>query len=204
MRTLPLALLAAMLALAGGCEKPQKLTPEQAAAAQQATAEANAMSSAAVGSRYQVYRWMTPAEMVKSRLGYDPSQNQGVRIEVQDAVNGLLQQYGYRQGSPADFVIAFTDSYLDRNRMDPGSIYGMDPNAPDPDLGSVQTEAYSDLEVYRYPEEQFGLLFFDARTRKLLWRGWGKEELYGDQQTDEEIDEAVLRALNDMPVPLGN
>lgn len=203
MRT-PMLLVAcaAMAGLAVGCDKPQKLTAEEAAIAQQTTQQMNASANAVASSRYRTYRWMTPEEMVASRLGYDPSMDPGTRYEVEQAIDDDLANKGFQSGAPADFVVAFSDAYLDRNRSAPmWAFEGPTIEATSGPAGS-QVVGFDNGEMYRTPEETFTILFLDAQTRRLLWRGKGVEKLNGPKQSDEAIETAVYRALDDMPVPL--
>jgi hypothetical protein len=87
---------------------------------------------------------------------------------------------GYQQGDPADFTVAFSDVYLDKEKL----------------LGNTG------IGIVKGPEEKFTIAFFDAKTGKLLWRGWGKEKLSGEQPDNKRIALAVSHALEDMPVPL--
>jgi hypothetical protein len=169
-----------LLGLLAGCSSPAKLTPQEAAAATEITNEMNTPSAAIGSSRYRTYRWLTPEEMTVHQLGYDLSMDPQTRQEVEEAVNDQLARFGYQQADPADFTVAFTDVYLDQNPM----------------LGNT------DIEIIKYPEEKFTVAFFDAQTGSMLWRGWGKEVLRGDHQTDEQVVLAVSHALENMPVPL--
>jgi len=84
------------------------------------------------------------------------------------------------KGDPADFTVAFSDVYLDKEKA----------------LGNTG------IDIVKGPEEKFTIAFFDTQTGKLLWRGWGKEKLSGGQPDDKQIALAVSHALADMPVPL--
>ena len=188
--------------VAAGCDKPQKLTAEEAAIAQQTTQQMNAEANAVATSHYRTYRWMTAEEMVASRLGYDPSMDPGTRYEVEQAIDDDLANKGFQSGTPADFVVAFSDAYLDRNRSAPmWAFEGPTIEATEGPDGS-QVVGFDNGEMYRTPEETFTILFLDAKTRRLIWRGKGVEKLNGPKQSDEAIETAVYHALDDMPVPL--
>jgi hypothetical protein len=94
--------------------------------------------------------------------------------------------------------------YIDGNRSAPGWAFEGPAIEATGGVGRSQIEAYDDMEIYRTPEEAFSILFLDARTRRLLWRGTGREHLRGEsgQQSDEAIETAVYHALDDMAVPL--
>lgn len=192
------------MALLAGCQKPEKLTQADVAIANQTTADVYAENAAVVASPRHNYRWLTTEEMVRLRLGYDPTMSSSTRYEVEQAINDDLAQKGYQQAQPADFLIAFSDAYIDRNRSDPGPLgvegFGVSIGGAE-GVTESQTEAYDDMELYRKPEETFTILFLDARTRRLLWRGTGKEVLENDQSA-EKIEAAIFRALDEMPQPL--
>jgi hypothetical protein len=193
-----------LLGIVPGCQKPTKLTQQEAVIAEQTTEQMGASAAAVAASRYRTYRWMTDEEMVRYRLGYDPTMDAGTRYAVEQAVDDDLADKGFQRGEPADFVVAFSDVYIDRNRSAPGWAFeGPGMEATEGVSGS-QMQAYDDMEIYRTPEEAFTIVFLDARTRRLLWRGKGREHFGSEsgQQSDAAIEAAVYKALDDMPVPL--
>lgn len=194
----------AAVALLAGCQKPEKLTQQDVAIANQTTAAVYAENAAVVSSPHRNYRWLTAEEMVQYRLGYDPTMSFSTRDEVEQAVDDDLAQKGYQQAQPADFLVAFSDAYIDRNRSDPGPLgvegFGVSVGSSE-GVTESQTVAYDDMELYRKPEETFRIVFLDAKTRHLLWLAIGKEVL-GNDQSAEKIEGAVFRALDGMPEPL--
>ena len=193
-----------LLGIIPGCQKPVKLTQQEAMIATETTEQTNASAAAVAQSRYRTYRWMTDEEMVRYRLGYDPTMDAGTRYAVEQAVDDDLADKGFQRNEPADFVVAFSDVYIDRNRSAPGGAFeGPGIEATEGVSGS-QMQAYDDMEIYRTPEEAFTIVFLDARTRRLLWRGRGREHFasMAGTQSDEAIETAVYHALDDMPVPL--
>ncbi len=205
MRTLkPWVASILLLATLTACQKPVKLTQQEAAIAEQTTEQMNASAAAVPQSRYSRYRWLTDEEMVQYRLGYDPTMSAGTRYEVEQAVNDNLADKGFRQDSPADFVVAFNDVYIDRNRSAPGGAFEGPAIEATEGVSGSQMEAYDDMEVYRTPEEGFTIIFLDAQTHRLLWRARGREHFasMAATQGDEAIEIAVNHALDTMPVPL--
>jgi hypothetical protein len=193
-----------LLGVVAGCHQPAKVTQQEAAIAAETTQQMNASAAAVARSRYRTYRWMTDEEMVRARLGYDPTMDSGTRYAVEQAVDDDLADKGFQRGEPADFVVAFSDVYIDRNRSDPDwPLEGPGMDAIEGVSGS-QMEAYNDMEVYRTPEEAFTIIFLDARTHRLLWRGTGREHFrtVEGRQSDQAIATAVYHALDGMPVPL--
>ena len=200
----PLVAGALLLGMVAGCQKPAKVTQQDSALAQATTKEMNASAAAVARSRYRTYRWMTDEEMVRYRLGYDPTMDAGTRYAVEQAVDDGLADKGFQPGEPADFIVAFSDVYIDRNRSDPGWPFEGQGIDPIEGVSGSQMEAYNDMEVYRTPEEAFTIVFLDARTRRLLWRGTGREHFRSveGRQSDEAVISAVYRAVDAMPVPL--
>ena len=153
-----------LLGIVAGCHEPAKVTQREAAIAAQTTEQMNTSAAAVARSRYRTYRWMTDEEMVRYRLGYDPSMDAGTRYAVEQAVNDDLADKGFQRGEPADFVVAFSDVYIDRNRSDPGWPFEARVSTPSKASAGSQMEAYNDMEVYRTPEEAFTIVFLDAQT----------------------------------------
>jgi hypothetical protein len=171
---------AILLILQTGCSSPAKVTSQDAAIATQTINETSSTATAIGKSKYRTYRWLTPEEMTAHQLGYDPGLDLKTREQVTEAVDDELANMGYQQGDPADFTVAFSDVYLDKEKA----------------LGNTG------IDIVKGPEEKFTIAFFDTQTGKLLWRGWGKEKLSGGQADDKRIALAVSHALEDMPVPL--
>ena len=175
-----LAIIAILPLLQTGCSPSAKVTAQDAAIATKTMNETTSTATAIAKSHYRTYRWLTPEEMTAYQLGYDPGLDSATRQDITRAVEDELANMGYQQGDPADFTVAFSDVYLDKEKA----------------LGNTG------IAIVKGPEEKFTVAFFDAHTGKLLWRGWGKEKLSGDQPDDKRIALAVSHALADMPVPL--
>ena len=205
MRTLkPYVVCVLLLATLAGCQKPAKLTKQEAAIAEETTEQMSASAAAVARSRYHTYRWLTDEEMVRYRLGYDPSMSAGTRYAVEQAVDDNLSDKGFQQSEPADFVVAFSDVYIDRSRSAPGGAFEGPAMEVTEGVSGSQMEAYNDMEVYRTPEEGFTIIFLDAGTRRLLWRGTGREHFasMAGTQSEQAIETAVYHALEDIPLPL--
>src|SRR5512144_3071652 len=107
-------------AAADRCRLPEACEGDAASIAAETTEQVNASAAAVARSRYRTYRWMTDEEMVRYRPGYDPTMDAGTRYAVEQAVDDDLADKGFQQGEPADFIVAFSDVYTDRNRSAPG------------------------------------------------------------------------------------
>lgn len=200
-RTKVLAAAVLPLLAVAACQKSPKLSPQVVA---QTEAQLEVPVAAVEQSPYRNYRWMTDQEMINSRIGFDPTMSPDTRYLVERAINDDLAQKGYVEGQPADFIVAFNDTYIDRNRSDPYNPF-LGPTLEDTGgVGGSTMEAYSDMEVYRTPEEAYSILFFDAKTHRLLWRGHGREHFatMAETQSNEAIEVAIYHALDPMPVPL--
>jgi hypothetical protein len=179
-KSFALAIVAILPLLQTACSPSAKVTAQDAAVATQTLNETTSTAAAIAKSHYRIYRWLTPEEMTAYQLGWDPGLDSTTRQEITRAVEDELANMGYQQGDPADFTVAFSDVYLDKEKL----------------LGNTG------IGIVKGPEEKFTVAFFDAQTGKLLWRGWGKEKLSGDQPDNKRIALAVSHALADMPVPL--
>ena len=162
----PLLACVLLLMIVAGCQKPPEVTQQEAAIAAESTEQTSASAAAVARSRYRTYRWMTDEEMVRYRLGYDPTMDAGTRYAVEQAVDDDLADKGFQRGEPADFVVAFSDVYIDRNRSAPGGAFeGPGIEATEGVSGS-QMQAYDDMEIYRTPEEAFTIVFLDANDKR--------------------------------------
>lgn len=202
--------LTVALVVVAGCSKPQKLTMQQGEYATEATQQAMAPQAPQAIGRYRTYRWLTSEEMVDRRLGWDPTLSGGTRYAIEQAVDYELSERGYQEGKPADFVVAYNDTYIDRSREDPAGpfvdAYPFAPTDTTAVAGGVPqgVSMYSGGELYRTPEEAFVIAIYDAKTGKLLWRGAGKEHFrtMSATQSDEGIESAINHAFVTLPTPL--
>lgn len=203
------------------CDHPSpKLTQQDVAIANATTAAMAAPDAAVAQSRYRTYRWMTPEEMLRYKVPYDPTMADGTRYTIQQAVDTNLTGKGFQQGQPADFVIALSDVYLDNNRQAAGFGVMGEEFTFSVDSQGEQSGAYQDQEQIRPAGDRLTFLFLDARTHRVLWAGRGNDVLVGvqqvnpndtadeyltppgPQQSGANIDAAVYQALATMPVPL--
>src|SRR5512133_1888380 len=109
-----------LLGLVAGCQKPAKVTQQEAAIVEQTTEQMSASAAAVAGSRYRSYRWMTDEEMIRYRLGWDPTMSAGARDAVEQAVADDLADKGFLRTEPAASVAAFRAGSIDCNRSAPG------------------------------------------------------------------------------------
>lgn len=206
MRSLrPFAALVCVVGVIAGCQNEHPISAQEAATAAQTKQQMDAPTGAVVAaSRYRSYRWLTAEEMVSHRLGYDPTMAASTRYAVEQAVDDDLAGKGFQRSTPADFLVGFNNAYRDRNRAAAGPAFlggAIELNEGD---GGEHVEAYSGMEVYKTPQETFSIVFLDAQTLRLLWRGAGTENFASEsaKQSNERIEAAVYRALSDLPVPL--
>ena len=207
--------------LVAACEHPSpKLTQQEVAIANATTSTMEAPDPAVAQSRYRTYRWMSPEEMLRYKVPYDPTMADGTRYAIQQAVDTNLASKGFQKGQPADFVVALSDVYLDNSRQAAGFGVMGEEFTLTADSQGVQSGAYQDQEQVRPASERLTFLFLDARTHRVLWAGRGNDVLVGvqqvnpndtadeyltppgPQQSGANIDAAVYQALAIMPVPL--
>lgn len=214
----------ACIAVAGvmaGCGGPSPIVTQQEVAIANATTAAMEVPDPAVASSYyRTYGWMTPEQMLRIKLPYDPTMTDGTRYAIQQAVDTNLAGKGFQLGEPVEFVIALSDVYLDNNRQAPGfGVLGEEFTLTGDSQG-VQSGAYQDQEQYRPASDRLTFVFLDAKTYRVLWTGRGDDVLQGleqsnprdtgdyylggtgNQQSGANIDAAVYQVLAPLPVPL--
>ena len=213
--------LAAAGLTAGCTNRPAPIvTQQEVAIANATTAAMEAPNPAVATSRYRTFDWMSPQEMLRLKLPYDPTMSGGTRYAIQQAVNDNLADKGFQRGEPADFVIALSDVYFDNNRQAPGFGVLGEEFTLNVDSQGTQSGAYMNQEEYKPASERLTFIFLDAKTYKVLWAGSGNDVLTGLEQTSPRdtgeyylgsnapkqsganIDAAVDQALATMPVPL--
>ena len=145
-------------------------------------------------TRYHTYDW-GPADALPTgdpRLDKDPF----FKDRVQGAVEKELAAKGIRlssSGTP-DLLIHYHANISNR----------IDVNRTEREYGYCQG-ADCDSWVVEYEAGTLVLDFIDARTKRLIWRGWAQdsvEDALGNQdRMVKKIDEAVTRMLARFPRP---
>lgn len=172
------ALLAA--GLVAGCGGPEPIVTQQEVNIANATTAAMEAPDAAVAtSYYRVFGWMSPEEMMRLKVPYDPTMTDGTRYAIQQAVNNNLTGQGFQLGQPPEFVIALSDAYLDNSRQAAGfGVLGEEFTLTS-DSEGVQSGSYMDQEEYKPASERLTFLFVDAKTHRVIWTGRGDDILKG-------------------------
>jgi hypothetical protein len=174
-----LALLLVVGAAAGCGGNPPIVTQQEVAIANATTETMEAPDPAVATSYYRVYGWMSPEEMERLKVPYDPTMDDGTRYAIQQAVDDNLTGKGFQQSQPADFVIALSDAYLDNSRQAPGfGVLGEEFTLTS-DSAGVQSGAYMNQEEYAPSSERLTFVFVDARTHRVIWTGRGDDVLKG-------------------------
>lgn len=211
----------AIAGMASGCGPKPVVTQQEVNIANATTAAMEAPDPAVATSYYRVFGWMSPEEMLRLKVPYDPTMADGTRYAIQQAVNSTLSGQGFQLGQPADFVIALSDAYLDNNRQAAGFGVLGEEFTLTADSQGTQSGTYMDQEQYKPASERLTFLFVDAKTHRVIWTGRGDDILKGldtsaprdtgdyylgpanaPQQSGANIDAAVNQALASMPVPL--
>jgi len=139
-------------------------------------------------SRYRTYGW-GPADALTTgdpRLDNNPF----FRERLQADVDAQLAARGYEQTAPeaADLLLHYHVSVTQR----------IDVNAVDQRYGYCD-----DCQPRVYDAGTLTLDLVDARTGRLVWRGWAERSIEGtlDKQEwmEQQIDEAVARILERLP-----
>lgn len=143
-------------------------------------------------SQYRSFDWGTPDALPVNDPRY--ATNPFFKDYLQGAVEKELARRGMMlaNGEPPDVLIHYHANI--RRQIDPTSL----------DWASGYDAAFdSGTRVTSVEEATFVLDFIDARTNRLIWRGWAQRRL-GDSLDDREhlaetIDESVGRMLLRLP-----
>jgi len=153
------------------------------------------LSSQAEFTRYHSYGWAASDRLSTGdpRLDNNPFFLERLRSDVDRhlAAKGFEQQ---KVATP-DLVVHYHASV--RDEIDLSNI--------DRDISRCDTE---DCQPFVYQAGTIVLDLVDARTNKLVWRGWASDNLDGviDNQDwlEQKIDQAVLKIMERLPKsPLG-
>jgi hypothetical protein len=144
-------------------------------------------------SRYHTYDW-GPADALPAS---DPrlTNNAFYRDHVQGAIEKQMASRGYTQapagGSP-DLLIhyhAVVDTRLDVNRVDREHGYCYDESCA--------------ARVVEYDQGTLVLDVVDAKTNRVIWRGWAQKTVEGvlndEARLERQVDDAVTRMFERFP-----
>lgn len=118
---------------------------------------------------------------------------------VEKAVSAILEGRGYRKvasAGEADFLVTYHTALQRELQSSPsvGFAYG----AFWPSVGTVFINQPSARDVQK---GSLILDVIDARTKKLVWRGWITRVLEQGNYTQKGVDNAVRRILSKFPPP---
>ena len=141
--------------------------------------------------RYRTYSWAPAAalETGDARLDNNPFFHERIRADVEEQ----LAARGFEMTAPgdADLLVRYHASVT--QRIDLSDIDRESGNCGDGDS----------CRPYVYDAGSLVVDFVDARTDKLVWRGWSEESVDGaiDNQAlmERKIDRAVARILQRLP-----
>lgn len=137
---------------------------------------------------HRTYGWAAVEEL---RTG-DPrlDNNEIFHQRVQEAVDRAMAARGYEQGAPPDLLLHYHASVTQR----------IDVSQLDQRYGGCEA---GDCGPRVYDRGTLVIDLVDARTNRLLWRGWAEDavdRVIDDQDwLEEKIDEAVRRILDRLP-----
>jgi hypothetical protein len=140
---------------------------------------------------FKTYDW-TPADALPvgdPRLDNNPF----FRDYLQGAIEKQLARKGYRRATdqPADLLLHYHASVNQR----------MEINAVDRQAGYCYQDCQP--QVIEYEQGTLVLDVVDARTRKVIWRGWAQDSVQGiidDQdRLERQVDKAVIRIFERFP-----
>ena len=144
-------------------------------------------------TRYRTFDWgpADPLPVPDPRLDKSPF----YQDHVQGAIEKQFQLKGYARadaGNQADLLVHFhavIDRRIDVNRIDQEHGYCPDANCQP--------------TVVEYEEGTLVLDVVDARTNRVIWRGWAQDTVEGKIDNEDrlarQVDEAVRRMLARFP-----
>jgi hypothetical protein len=142
-------------------------------------------------ARYRTYRW-APASAQETgdpRLDSNPFFHERIRADVEKQL--AARGFETTASGPPDLLVRYHASIkqqIDLTNVDPGNTNCGDGESCRP---------------YVYDAGSLVIDFVDARTDKLVWRGWSEESVDGaiDNQElmEQQIDKAVARILQRLP-----
>jgi hypothetical protein len=138
-------------------------------------------------TRYRTYEWAPPDTQATGDPRLD--NNEFFRGRIQSQVDRRLSSLGFEMAAAApDLVVHYHASVAQE----------VNSNAVDP----LHT-ACENCEPFVYDAGTIVVDLVDARTRRLVWRGWAEGSLDGaiDNQTlmERQIDEAIARIMERLP-----
>jgi hypothetical protein len=140
--------------------------------------------------RYATYAWGSPDALPVGdpRLDNDAD----FRERLEGAIDRELLRKGYRHDEQADFLVHYHASIADRldvTRLD--------------DLHFDCAAGSCDTDLIEYEAGTFVIDVVDARTNRLVWRGWAQDRIapaLGDRnRMFQLVDDAVRRMLDRFP-----
>ena len=167
-----------------------------------ACASLSVNSVAEKGTDVQRYRTYTFAPADTASTG-DPriDNNRFFNERVQAAIDRILPERGFRKakGSRADALVHYHASVSQQVELNDS---GRSECATVAATGTGRTLAVN-CQPYVHDAGTLLIDLVDARTHKLLWRGWAKGSMNGvmaDQEwMERRIDESVARILEKLP-----
>lgn len=150
---------------------------------------------------YHNFYWQAPSHQQPVRNPILDSQILDER--VRSAVVQTLQSHGYAQvetPAQADFIVTYLTSTQQEVRSTGGFRVGIGFGAPfyDPFFGSAFYPV-GPYDVQSYEQADLIIDVIDARTQKLVWRGWTSGEATQANYAPRAVDEAVSRILSRFP-----
>jgi hypothetical protein len=141
--------------------------------------------------RYRTYTWAPPEALDTGdpRLDNNPFFHERIQADVEKQL--AARGFEKTTSSVPDLLIHYHASV--NQEVDVSSI--------DRETGTCDDEG--DCRPYVYEAGTLLIDFVDARTEKLVWRGWAKDSLDGviDNQRlmEQKVDKAVARILERLP-----
>lgn len=138
-------------------------------------------------TRYRTYEWAPPGTQATGDPRLD--NNEFFRDRIQSQVDRRLSDLGFEMTTAApDLTVRYYASVAQE----------VNASAVDPLNTSCE-----DCEPFVYDAGTIVVDLVDARTRRLVWRGWAERSIDGaiDSQAlmEREIDEAIAKIMEQLP-----
>jgi hypothetical protein len=146
-------------------------------------------------ANYTSFNWMPhPADVGKNPF----LQNTLFKERVENAIQMALEAQGYplNTSGTASFLVAYHAGLQDKSELvDMGPAWGYDMGPWGWDAGFWQP----DYETINYTESTLIIDFIDAKTNKLIWRGWATDAVSSPEESANEINEVVQKIIAKYP-----
>jgi hypothetical protein len=148
----------------------------------------NVQADAAPGidfSAYKTFAQKPPPSTASNLPGYSVIEGE----HIQAAIAHELEARGLSQAGEqsADLIIVFSIDGQPRQDVQwDGGYWGW----------------YGDAYTVNYVQGTLTIDVFERKAKKLVWHAYGQTNLYGNNNADRRVDDAIRAIMKDFPIPL--